>query len=364
MLIERFDAPALDRLRVIGGLFAKIIFMKGKEDWKNQIEGRITSLKALCEYKNWVPPEKEIKCELKMFVTPYYASLIEKADYSDPIFAMTVPSPEEAKSEQISCDPLEEEKFMPVSGLIRRYPDRAVYTATLNCASRCRHCTRRWQIIENKDSVWKETLPKVLEFLKSAPEIEEIIISGGDPLMLEDDEIVEIVSAFKDQGVKVLRLGTRAPVTCPMRITGQLCQKLKAFSPIWIQTHFNHPREVTDEAREALSKLADCGFPINNQTVLLKGINDNAETLEKLFRLLIQNRVRPYYLFQCDKIPGTEHFWTPLETGLKIVRELRARLSGIAVPTFIVDRPALDGKVPLSYATAKDDCLVFPEWLS
>ncbi|MBR5946287.1 KamA family radical SAM protein, partial [bacterium] len=334
--------------------------MKCKEDWKRQTEERISSLKALCEYKNWAPPKKVLNCELKMFVTPYYASLMEKADYSDPIFAMSVPSPEEAVSENDSCDPLEEEKFMPVPGLIRRYPDRAVYTATLNCASRCRHCTRRWQIIKNACSSWHESLPKVLDYLKNHPEIEEIIVSGGDPLTLEDDEIAEIVSAFKKQGVKVLRLGTRVPVTCPMRITEELCLKLKPFSPIWIQTHFNHPREVTAEAKEALSKLADSGFPINNQTVLLKGVNDNTGTLEKLFRLLIQNRVRPYYLFQCDKIPGTEHFWTSLETGLKIMQELRARLSGIAVPTFIVDRPALNGKVPLSYATAKDDCLVFP----
>ena len=237
-------------------------------------------MKALCEYKNWAPPKKVLNCELKMFVTPYYASLMEKADYSDPIFAMSVPSPEEAVSENDSCDPLEEEKFMPVPGLIRRYPDRAVYTATLNCASRCRHCTRRWQIIKNACSSWHESLPKVLDYLKNHPEIEEIIVSGGDPLTLEDDEIAEIVSAFKKQGVKVLRLGTRVPVTCPMRITEELCLKLKPFSPIWIQTHFNHPREVTAEAKEALSKLADSGFPINNQTVLLKGVNDNTGTLE------------------------------------------------------------------------------------
>ena len=159
----------------------------------------------------------------------------------------------------------------------------------------------------------------------------------------------------------MLRLGTRVPVTLPMRITDSLLQKMKSFSPIWIQTHFNHPKEVTEEAKEALRKLADNGFPINNQTVLLKGVNDDTETLEKLFRLLVINRVRPYYLFQCDKIPGTEHFWTPLETGLKIIKDLRERLSGIAIPTFIVDRPALDGKVPLSYATAKSNEIVFSE---
>ena len=210
-------------------------------------------------------------------------------------------------------------------------------------------------------SDWRETLPAVLEYLKKEPKVEEIIISGGDPLTLLDDEIIEIISSFKKQGVKTLRLGTRMPVTCPMRITDELCQKMKAFSPIWIQTHFNHPKEVTIEAKEALSKLADSGFPINNQTVLLKGVNDDADTLEKLFRLLVQNRVRPYYLFQCDKIPGTEHFWTSLETGLKIMKELRERLSGIAIPTFIVDRPALDGKVPLSYATAKSNEIVFQE---
>lgn len=331
--------------------------------WQQQLNNRLTTVKDIFEFRGWPYPEDEIvkSSSLPMFTTTYYASLIEKADYSDPIFAMTVPSPEEIKNEQNSCDPLEEEKFMPVPGLIRRYPDRAVYTATLNCASRCRHCTRRWQIIKGACSSWRETLPKVLDYLKSHPEIEEIIISGGDPLTLPDDEIIEIISSFKKQGVKILRLGTRMPVTCPMRITDDLCQKLKAFSPIWIQTHFNHPREVTEEAKEALSKLADSGFPINNQTVLLKGVNDDAETLEKLFRLLIANRVRPYYLFQCDKIPGTEHFWTPLETGLKIMKELRERLSGIAIPTFIVDRPALDGKVPLSYATAQSNEIVFSE---
>ncbi|MBO4553133.1 KamA family radical SAM protein [bacterium] len=331
--------------------------------WQQQLNNRLTTVKDIFEFRGWPYSEDEIvkSSSLPMFTTPYYASLIEKADFSDPIFAMTVPSPEEAKSEQNSCDPLEEEKYMPVPGLIRRYPDRAVYTATLNCASRCRHCTRRWQIIKSVCSDWRETLPAVLEYLKKEPKVEEIIISGGDPLTLPDDEIIEIISSLKKQGVKILRLGTRMPVTCPMRITDDLCQKMKAFSPIWIQTHFNHPREVTEEAKEALSKLADNGFPINNQTVLLKGVNDNTETLEKLFRLLVINRVRPYYLFQCDKIPGTEHFWTPLETGLKIIKELRERLSGIAIPTFIVDRPALDGKVPLSYATSKENEIVFSE---
>ena len=331
--------------------------------WQQQLNNRLTTVKDIFEFRGWPYSENEIvkSSSLPVFTTPYYASLIEKADHSDPIFAMTVPSPEEAKSEQNSCDPLEEEKFMPVPGLIRRYPDRAVYTATLNCASRCRHCTRRWQIIKGACSDWRETLPAVLEYLKKEPKVEEIIISGGDPLTLPDDEIIEIISSFKKQGVKILRLGTRMPVTCPMRITDELCQKMKAFSPIWIQTHFNHPKEVTTEAKEALSKLADSGFPINNQTVLLKGVNDDPDTLEKLFRLLVQNRVRPYYLFQCDKIPGTEHFWTPLETGLEIMKELRERLSGIAIPTFIVDRPALFGKVPLSYATAKSNEIVFTE---
>ena len=333
------------------------------DPWQQQLNNRLTTVKDIFEFRGWPYPEDEIvkSSSLPMFTTTYYASLIEKADFSDPIFAMTVPSPEEAKSEQNSCDPLEEEKYMPVPGLIRRYPDRAVYTATLNCASRCRHCTRRWQIIKGACSDWHETLPAVLEYLKKEPKVEEIIISGGDPLTLPDDEIIEIISSFKKQDVKILRLGTRMPVTCPMRITDELCQKMKAFSPIWVQTHFNHPKEVTAEAREALSKLADSGFPINNQTVLLKGVNDDADTLEVLFRLLIQNRVRPYYLFQCDKIPGTEHFWTPLETGLMIMKELRERLSGIAIPTFIVDRPALDGKVPLSYATAKSNEIVFTE---
>ena len=331
--------------------------------WQQQLKNRLTTLQEICELNGLPCPQGSdvSQISMRMFVTPYYASLIEKADHSDPIFAMTVPSPEEIKNEKNSCDPLEEEKFMPVPGLIRRYHDRAVYTATLNCASRCRHCTRRWQIIKNACSSWRETLPKVLDYLKDHPEIEEIIISGGDPLTLPDDEIIEIISSFKKQGVKVLRLGTRVPVTLPMRITDSLLQKMKSFSPIWIQTHFNHPKEVTEEAKEALRKLADNGFPINNQTVLLKGVNGNTETLEKLFRLLVQNHVRPYYLFQCDKIQGTEHFWTPLETGLKISKELRERLSGIAIPTFIVDRPALNGKVPLSYATVKENEIIFPE---
>ena len=322
---------------------------------------RLTSVKEICECAGLAfPAELEsASSPLEMFTTPYYAKLIRKADFSDPIFAMTVPSPEETRNEKNSCDPLEEEKFMPVPGLICRYPDRAVYTATLDCASRCRHCTRRWQIIKGSCSAWRETLPKVLDYLREHPEIEEIIISGGDPLTLPDDEIIEIVSSFKNRGLKVLRLGTRVPVTLPMRVTRELCQKLKAYSPIWIQTHFNHPAEVTDEACEALKNLTEAGLPINNQTVLLKGVNDDSRILEKLFRLLIQNSVRPYYLFQCDKIPGTERFWTPLETGLEIMKELRQNLSGIAVPTFIADRPALEGKVPLSYASVKENEIIF-----
>ena len=328
-------------------------FQEMNAKWKEQLENLITDPKELGLADSPL-------CLLPMAVTPYYASLIRQKDFSDPIFAQCVPSPQEAQDERKECDPLCEEKFMPVPGLIRRYPDRAVFLASSRCAVQCRHCTRRWQIINGKPLDYRTTLSGVLNYLKKNPDIEEIIVSGGDPLALEDFEIEEILSAFKNSGIKVMRLGTRFPATLPMRVTKELVSILAKYQPLWIQTHFNHPWEITKEAKEALALFCEAGLPINNQTVLLKGVNDNAETLEKLFRLLIQNRVRPYYLFQCDKIPGTERFWTPLEKGVEIERALRARLSGIAIPTFILDQPANDGKIPLSFATAeKNELKIF-----
>lgn len=283
-----------------------------------------------------------------MAITPYYASLIKTPDFSDPIFAQCVPSEKELlKTNWTSNDPLLEQESSPIPKLIRRYFDRALILSTSSCASYCRHCMRKRESSKCVESISASELADIASFLSKNPEIEDVLVSGGDPLTLEDDKIGGILKALEAvDSVKTIRIATRVPVTMPMRITDSLIKMMKIKKPVFVNTHFNHPVEITERAVFATGLFIDNGIPVSNQTVLLNGVNDSPQTIETLCRKLYRNRIRPYYLFQCDPVEGVEHFRTKLQTGIDIMKYLRENLSGMAIPHFAVDIPN-SGKIEL-----------------
>jgi lysine 2,3-aminomutase len=245
-------------------------------------------------------------------------------------------------------DPLGEEDHEVAPHLVQRYPDRALLLATDRCAVYCRFCTRSRMVGDGGGAISLAKLAPAFAYLRAHSEVRDVILSGGDPFALSTERLVGLVSALREiPHLDTIRLATRVPVTLPQRITPELVRALRKHHPLWIMTHFNHPKELTAESRKACERLVDAGFPVMNQTVLLRGINDDASTLETLFRGLIKSRVRPYYLLQTDPVRGTSHLRTPLSQGLSIVGELQGRLTGIALPKFIVDTPGGKGKVPL-----------------
>ncbi|MFH1614193.1 MAG: KamA family radical SAM protein [Planctomycetota bacterium] len=321
-------------------------------DWKWQIKHRIRTLDQLVSYLPALHDSMDLTRVIQkypMAITPYYASLIQQLDASDPIFRMCVPQHEELFNPScLSEDPLEENKDMPVPGLVHRYPDRALVIVTTTCASYCRHCTRKRIAGTRECSISARRLRQVTDYLLAHPEICDVIISGGDPLTMPTETIEAVLSSVRSvESVQVVRIGTRVPVVLPMRITEELVEMLRRYHPLWINTHFNHPNELTSEAAAACGKLADAGIPLGNQTVLLKGVNDSARIIGELCRGLVRMRVRPYYLYQCDLVRGVEHFRTPLSRGIEIMEYLRGRISGIAIPTFVVDAPHGGGKIPV-----------------
>ena len=321
-------------------------------DWRWQMSHRIRSVDQLLSYFPSLSDGHDLRQVTKKFpmaITPYYASLIRSVAISDPVFRMTVPQLNELQDPPfLQDDPLDEERDMPVSGLVRRYPDRALLIATSTCASYCRHCTRKRMAGVRETSISPVQLRRVLEYLAIHPEIRDVIISGGDPFTMSTTAIERELRALRSvASVEIIRFGTRTPVVLPQRITEELTVVLRRYHPIWVNTHFNHPHELTAEAREACERLVDAGIPVGNQTVLLRGVNDKPQTIAELCRGLVRTRVRPYYLFQCDLVRGVEHFRTPLHRGLEIMAYLRGRLSGLAIPTFVVDAPHGGGKVPL-----------------
>jgi lysine 2,3-aminomutase len=237
---------------------------------------------------------------------------------------------------------------MPVPGLVHRYPDRALLVVTTTCAAYCRHCTRKRVAGMQETTMAPDRLHQAVEYLRAHPEIRDVILSGGDPLTMATETLERIILAVRSvPSVEVLRIGTRAPVVLPQRITDELVAMLRRYHPLWVNTHFNHPTELTAEAAAACARLVDAGIPLGNQSVLLRGINDRPQVMEELVRGLVRMRVRPYYLFQCDLVRGVEHFRTPLARGLEIMEYLRGRVSGLAIPTFVVDAPHGGGKIPV-----------------
>lgn len=284
-------------------------------------------------------------------ISSYYAGLITAPH--DPIWKQCVPSLEELYDTDQLSDPLDEERLSPVPGLIHRYPDRAVLLVSNRCAMYCRFCMRKRKV---GCSGGEADLSAACDYIAATPRLRDIILSGGDPLMLHDDELYQILSALRRiPHVEIIRIGSRIPVTDPSRITPALCRMLAEHHPLYLNTHFNHPMELTAEAAHACSLLADAGVQLGNQTVLLKGVNDDSLTLQKLFTGLLRLRVRPYYLHQMDLVRGTAHFRTTLEQGRQLVRELRGKVSGLAIPHFVIDLPGGKGKVPVLPDTLRKD---------
>jgi lysine 2,3-aminomutase len=323
------------------------------KDWKWHFRNRITSVKQLSEF---IPLTSEIKGQLNLVtkryplsVTPYYLSLINPDDPNDPIMKQAVPSVLEMTLSTIGLeDPLAEKEDSVVPGLVHRYPDRALMVLTDICPMLCRHCTRKR---EWRHGGWVRTegeIETMLDYLRRNNAVRDVVISGGDPLTLSTRRLESVISRVREiKHIEIIRIGTRFPVVLPQRIDNELCAMLSKYGPIWLNTHFNHPREITPEAAEACDRLLRSGVPVNNQSVLLRGVNDNVETMLKLCQGLLRIKVRPYYLFQCDEVQGTEHLRTPVETGIKIIEGMWGFTSGLAVPTFVVDLVQGGGKVPL-----------------
>jgi len=324
------------------------------EDWNNwrwQFKNRICTLEEL---KQYIPLTKEeddpkILKELRMAITPYYLSLIDPHDPYDPIRKQAIPTIQELyRSSSDLVDPLHEEVDSPVLGLTHRYPDRVLFLVTENCSMYCRHCTRK-RFAGHHDKAPPQTqIDKCIEYIQETPAIRDVLLSGGDALLISDKKLEEILTRLKEiPHVEIIRIGSRTPVVMPQRITPELCEMIKKYHPIWFNTHFNHSNEITDDSRRACEMLADVGIPLGNQSVLLKGVNDCIHVMKKLVQDLVKIRVRPYYIYQCDLSVGLEHFRTRVAQGIEIIEGLRGHTSGLCVPTFVVDAPGGGGKIPV-----------------
>ncbi|MFY9402562.1 MAG: KamA family radical SAM protein [Candidatus Omnitrophota bacterium] len=325
------------------------------EDWRWQIKNRICSKGVLSQIIKLTPEEErgidKAKGRLSMAITPYWGTLLDPDDANCPIRRQAVPVSEELViSPHEMTDPCAEDRDSPAPYLVHRYPDRVLLLATEHCAMYCRHCTRRRLVgdHEEKDSGNIDRFNAAIDYIKSNRKIRDVLISGGDPLILEDEALESLIKKVRAVShVEILRLGTRIPVTLPQRITENLVNMLKKYSPLWISIHFNHPKEITKRCEIACSMLSESGIPLGSQTVLLKGINDRPYIMKKLVHELLKIRVRPYYIYQCDPVKGTQHFRTPVSVGINIMEKLRGHTSGYAVPTYVIDGPGGGGKIPV-----------------
>lgn len=342
-------------MKTRNGLFADVPAEQWN-DWKWQVKNRIETLDDLKKYNDFFHlTESELEgidqClrALRMAVTPYYLSLIDPEDPNDPIRKQAIPTAKELyQSPADLLDPLHEDTDSPVPGLTHRYPDRVLFLITDQCSMYCRHCTRRRFAGQHDTSVPTEQIDKCIEYVANHPEVRDVLLSGGDALLVSDEKLEYIISKLRAiPHVEIVRIGSRTPVVMPQRITQELCDMLKKYHPIWLNTHFNHPSEVTEESAAACARLANAGIPLGNQTVLLAGVNDCVHVMKKLMHELVKMRVRPYYIYQCDLSMGLEHFRTPVSKGIEIIEGLRGHTSGYAVPTFVVDAPGGGGKTPV-----------------
>ncbi|MCF8358021.1 MAG: lysine 2,3-aminomutase [Prolixibacteraceae bacterium] len=326
------------------------------KDWKWQLKHSIKDIDKF-QYLTGIKFSDEqvatLTETLKKFplsITPYYVSLIDYKNYqNDPVFKQSFADPRELNIDRSELnDPLAEDKDCPVEGITHRYPDRVLFHVSNICSMYCRHCTRKRKVGDVDFVPSKKQLIKGIDYIKRTPQVRDVLLSGGDPFMLSDSMIDWLLGEIsKIKHVEVIRVGTRMPVVLPYRITDDLIAVLKKYQPLWINTHFNHPRELTYSARTALAKLADAGFPLGNQSVLLADVNDCPKIMKSLVHRLVQNRVRPYYLYQCDLSEGLSHFRTPIGKGIEIMESLIGHTSGFAVPRYVIDAPGGGGKIPI-----------------
>ncbi len=332
-------------------------------NWKSQLANRIETVAQLKQYINLSREEEEeierIQKKYRWGITPYYASLMDKKDRACPIRLQAVPSikefqnifnieslPSFHKSAVGSENPLWKEGKTDVKCIIWRYPDRIVFHTTNLCATYCRHCSRKVKKEHSTAEITDQLIAQAVDFISKHPAIRDVLLSGGDPLTMEDNLLERIISRLRNiKHLQIIRIGTRVLCTLPQRITPGLCNMLRKYHPIWINTQFNHPKEITKEVERACDRLLDAGIPLGNQSVLLKGVNDDPDTMKKLVQELVRIRVRPYYLYHADLVRGTEHFRTSIDKGMEIMEHLRGHITGFAVPTYVICTPL--GKTPL-----------------
>jgi lysine 2,3-aminomutase len=317
------------------------------EKWQKSLAAALVSPDELASRFNLDTGRiRDVAARYPMRVTPYYLGLIRSVD--DPIWRQCVPDPRELKDEKQVPDPLHEERLSPTPGLIHRYPDRVVWLVSSVCAVYCRFCMRKRSVGCAGSHASVSDYDNAISYIGENHRIRDVILSGGDPLLLEDDTLDDILCRLRGiPHVEIIRIGTRVPATLPQRITPRLCRLLKKHHPLYINTHFNHPMEITGESSRACERLADSGIQLGNQTVLLSGINDDPFVIKKLMQLLLSIRVKPYYIHQMDLVRGTRHFRTRVDKGIEIMAALRGHTSGLATPYFVIDLPGGKGKVPI-----------------
>ena len=334
-------------------------------DWGWQMRNRIRTAAGLREWIEATPQEEqaieELATRFRFVITPYFASLMNPNDPECPIRKQVVPRPAEWGDEAGLSDPLDEVAHSPVKNVIRVYPDRIAFCVNNECALYCRYCLRKRMVGDADWTMQKRELEVALDWIAATPEIRDVLLTGGDPLVFSDARLEWLLGRLRAiPHVELIRLGTRLPVTLPFRVTDALCEMLARHHPIWVNTHFNHPGELTADAAEACDRLLRAGIPVGNQSVLLKGVNDSLAVMKHLCETLVRMRVRPYYVYQAQLLEGTEHFRVPIEEGIELFRAMRGRTSGFAIPQYVLDTP--HGKVPLDHPFAKgrdgDDFIV------
>lgn len=323
-------------------------------DWTWQLKNRVTSLADL-ERLMELTPDERAGCEyaahkLALAITPYFFNLIDRNDPDCPVRKQLIPrSGESVVAAEELLDPVGEEHTMPVPGLVHRYPDRVLFLITDRCASYCRYCTRSRLVSNAQDYNFHPEYERGLRYIEEHPEVRDVLLSGGDPLLLSDRKLDHILGRLRAiKHVEFIRIGSRIPVFLPQRVTPELCEVLKKHGPLWMSIHVNHPKECTEDLRAACERLSFAGVPLGNQSVLLRGVNDDAEVMKALVHRLLRMRVRPYYLYQCDLITGSAHFRVDVRKGLEIIRALRGHTTGYAVPQYVIDAPNGGGKVPMN----------------
>jgi lysine 2,3-aminomutase len=336
--------------------------------WTWQMQNRITSAEALARLIR--PTEDETRAiarlaeRFRFVITPYYASLMDPEDPGCPIRRQVVPHMAELEDSRGLPDPLDEVAHSPVKNVVRVYPDRIAFCVNNECALYCRFCLRKRMVGDEEWSMRRRELSEAVDWIRRTPAIRDVLLTGGDPLVFSDDRLAWLIGEIRAiPHVEIIRLGTRLPVTLPFRVTDALCRMLQRHHPIWLNTHFNHPKELTPEAAEACDRLCRAGIPVGNQSVLLAGVNDDVATMKALCEGLVRMRVRPYYCYQAQLLEGTAHFRVPIERGIEIFRALRGRTSGFAIPQYVLDTPY--GKVPLAHPTFRGregDEVVLETW--